>query len=146
MTQEKILRRSYQRKFDSLKSVETESPPQGWLRTIRELLGMTAVQFARRIGVSQSRIVAMEKNEPNLKLSTMKRIADSLNCDFIYALVPREDIDNTLRKQAEKTAQKMLDRVNANMALENQLAESHELLVDLTDNLLNGKLSKIWNE
>lgn len=86
MINKTIFRRSYQKKFDTLKKVVIEIPPQGWLRTIRELLGMTTTQFAKKIGVSQPRVFNMEKNEKKLKISTMEKIADSLNCDFVYAL------------------------------------------------------------
>ena len=58
-----ILRRSYQKKFNTLKNSILDIPPQGWLRTIREFLGMTTTQLAQRINVSQPRVVNMEKNE-----------------------------------------------------------------------------------
>ena len=84
MDSKTILRRNYQKKFDALKKVMIEIPPQGWLKTIREFLGMTTTQLAKRIGVSQPRVFAMEKNEKNIKISTMERIADALDCDFVY--------------------------------------------------------------
>ena len=49
-----------------LKKVMIEIPPQGWLKTIREFLGMTTTQLAKRVGVSQPRVFAMEKNEKNI--------------------------------------------------------------------------------
>ncbi len=80
MDSKTILRRNYQKKFDALKKVMIEIPPQGWLKTIREFLGMTTTQLAKRIGVSQPRVFAMEKNEKNIKISTMERIADACRC------------------------------------------------------------------
>jgi transcriptional regulator with XRE-family HTH domain len=89
MNIKKQLIKSYQKKFDNLKKVTKEKPLQGWIKTIRELLSMTTAQFSKKLKISQPRLVFMEKNEKNLKLSTMEKIADELNCDFVYALVPR---------------------------------------------------------
>ena len=146
MDNKKILRRSYQKKFDLFRKAIIARPQQGWLKTIREFLGMTTTQLAKRLEVSQPRIVAMEKNERNVKISTMERIADVLNCDFSYAFVPRENIDDIIYNQAKKKAQKILDKVNKNMGLENQLAKTDELLKDIIEELLDGNIARIWDE
>ena len=146
MDNKKILRRSYQKKFDLFRKAIIARPQQGWLKTIREFLGMTTTQLAKRLEVSQPRIVAMEKNERNVKISTMERIADVLNCDFSYAFVPRENIDDIIYNQAKKKAQKILDKVNKNMGLENQLAKTDDLLKDIIEELLDGNIARIWDE
>ena len=146
MDNKKILRRSYQKKFDLFRKAIIARPQQGWLKTIREFLGMTTTQLAKRLEISQPRIVAMEKNERNVKISTMERIADTLNCDFSYAFVPRENIDDIIYNQAKKKAQKILDKVNKNMGLENQLAKTDELLKDIIEELLDGNIARIWDE
>ena len=142
----KILRRSYQKKFDKFRRHIMQCPPQGWLKTIREILGMTTKQLANKIQVSQPRIVKMEKNEQNIKISTMQNVADALNCDFIYAFIPREKIDTIIYNQAKKKAIKILNRVNRNMGLENQLTNTDELLNDIIEELLNDKITRIWDE
>jgi len=146
MDNKKILRRSYQKKFDLFRKAIIARPQQGWLKTIREFLGMTTTQLAKRLEISQPRIIAMEKNERNVKISTMERIADTLNCDFSYAFVPRENIDDIIYNQAKKKAQKILDKVNKNMGLENQLAKTDELLKDIIEELLDGNIARIWDE
>ena len=146
MDNKKILRRSYQKKFDTLRKAIITRPQQGWLKTIREFLGMTTTQLAKRLEISQPRIIAMEKNERNVKISTMERIADTLNCDFSYAFVPRENIDDIIYNQAKKKAQKILNKVNKNMGLENQLTKSDDLLKDIVEELLNGNIARIWDE
>ena len=88
----------------------------------------------------------MEKNETNIKLSTMARIANSLNCDFVYAFVPRENIDDIIYKQARLKAVKILEKVNKTMGLENQLATSDEMLDDIIRELLSGNIARIWDD
>ena len=146
MDNKKILRRSYQKKFDLFRKAIIARPQQGWLKTIREFLGMTTTQLAKRLEISQPRIVAMEKNERNVKISTMERIADVLNCDFSYVFVPRENIDDIIYNQAKKKAQKILDKVNKNMGLENQLVKTDDLLKDIIEELLDGNIARIWDE
>ncbi len=146
MDNKKILRHFYQKKFDVLKKSVIERPKQGWLKTIREFLGMTTTQLAKKIDVSQPRVINMEKNEQNIKISTMERIADALNCDFVYALVPRENIDDIIYNQAKKKALKILNKVNKNMGLENQLAESEDILEDLIKELSDNNTARIWDE
>ncbi len=147
MDNKKILRRTYDKKFQEFKqNLKIQIPPQGWIKTLREFLGMTTSQFAKKIGVTQPRVINIEKNEKNLKISTMEKIADSLNCEFVYMLVPREKIDDILYKKARQKALKILNKVNQNMQLEDQLAKTDELLEDLIEELLDGNLARIWDE
>lgn len=107
---------------------------------------MTTTQLAQKINVTQPRVINLEKNERNTKISTMERIADALNCDFVYAFVPRENIDDIIYNQAKKKALKILNKVNTNMSLENQLTNSDELVEDLIKDLLDDNISRIWDE
>lgn len=146
MDTKKQLRKSYQRKFDLLKANIIEKPVQGWIKTIRIFFGMTTTQLAQRLDLNQSRIVRMEQNEKNVKISTMEKIAESLNCDFVYTFIPKENIDEIIYKQARKKALEILNKVNTNMGLENQLSISDETLEELIQNLINGKIARIWDE
>ncbi|MCQ2740129.1 MAG: mobile mystery protein A [bacterium] len=146
MDNKKLLRRSYQKKFNALKKAIIERPPQGWLKTIREFLGMTTTQLAKKINVAQPRVINLEKNEKNTKISTMERIADALNCDFVYAFIPRENIDDIIYNQAKKKALKILNKVHTNMSLENQLTDSDDLVEDIIKDLLDDNISRIWDE
>ena len=146
MDAKKQLRKSYQKKFDLLKPNIIERPIQGWIKTIRDFFGMTTTQLAKRLDINQSRVVRMEKNEKNIKLSTLEKIADVLNCDLVYTFVPRENIDEIIYNQAKKKALKILDKVNANMGLENQLSNNDETLEELIKDLINGKTARIWDE
>lgn len=146
MDSKKLLRKSYQKKFDLMKKAAIERPPQGWLKTIREFLGMTTTQLAKKINVAQPRVINLEKNEKNTKISTMERIADALNCDFIYAFIPRENIDDIIYNQAKKKALKILNRVNKNMGLENQLSDNEDTLEEVIKELLDNNIARIWDE
>jgi predicted DNA-binding mobile mystery protein A len=66
------------------------SPNRGWIKAIREALGMTTVQLAKRLGVKQPSVTALEQSEAKgtIELATLRRVAEALDCVLVYALVP----------------------------------------------------------
>ena len=107
-------------RFSCIRSVQR--PPKGWLRAIRLALGMSGKQFAGRLGVSAPWITTLEKKEltGSVTMKTMRRAAEALDCEFVYALVPRESLSTIVRKQAETLARKRLARVSHSMLLDDQ--------------------------
>ena len=80
------------RRLDALRKWPSTRPPRGWLRAIRDALGMTMQQYAGRLGVSQPRIIALEKSEveDTVTLGTLRRAAAALDCQLVYAVVPND--------------------------------------------------------
>ena len=111
-------------------------PNAGWIRAIREALGMTAEDLAARMGVTQSTLTRIERSERTgrIQLDTLERAADALDCELVYALVPRQSLEQTATARAQELARERLRRVQHTMALEDQgveeghLAENLELL------------------
>lgn len=145
--EKKLLRKSLDKKLNGLRKLtRLERPPQGWVRTIREALGMTTSQLAKRAGVTQPRIVSIEKNEENLKLSTLSTIAEALNCRLVYALIPEDSLENIIYNRAKEKAGLILKKVNINMALEDQLVNTNELFDVCVQEVLNDNPKCIWND
>ena len=67
-----------------------KAPPKGWIRAIRDALGMTGVQFARRLRIRPQSVDALEQSEAtgSIQLKTLRRAAEALDCTLVYALVP----------------------------------------------------------
>ncbi|MDR1327281.1 MAG: mobile mystery protein A [Heliobacteriaceae bacterium] len=141
----KLMRRSLDKKFKGLSKLE-EKPLQGWIKTIREAIGMTTSQLAKRMRITQPRIAKIEDNESNLKISTLEKAAEALNCKLVYILIPNEPLEEMVQKQAKKKAMTLLKKVNQNMELESQGIDPQEQLEDAVQDLLNGTLSRIWDE
>ncbi len=143
----KLLRRSYDEKFQQLRqNLTIRKPPQGWIKTIRELFGMTTIQFAKKLGITQPRVTEIEKNEKNLKISTFEKICNSIDCEFVYFIVPKDNIQKILQNRAKKKALKIINKTNENMRLENQLIHDDWILDDLIEDLLDNNLARIWDE
>jgi len=127
------------------------NPKEGWIKTIREALGMTSAQLARRLEVNPSRITRIEEDELRraLTLQTLYETADALESDFIYAFVPKKNIKDILRTRAKAIAESKLQRLQHTMALEDQALNSAQYNTTLEhhiDQLLHGPLKYLWED
>jgi predicted DNA-binding mobile mystery protein A len=97
-------------------------PQGGWIRAIREALGMSASDLASRMGVTHAAVAKFEASEQRgrIGLDTLERVADSMGCDVVYALVPRVSLTQMVHDQAERVARREFDRVGNSMRLEAQ--------------------------
>jgi len=103
-----------------------ERPPRGWIRAIRESLGMTTGELAQRMGLTQSRVSQIERSEElgSIRLDALERAARALHCQVRYVLVPDEPLEDMVRRQARLRAQAEVSAVTHSMALEDQAPES----------------------
>lgn len=101
-------------------------PRGGWIKTIRTALGMPASELARRLGVTPSTISRLEASEiaGNINFESLTRAAEALNCDLVYALVPRQPIKKAVQEQARRAAIEKVLRTQHTMALEEQAMDS----------------------
>lgn len=123
-------------------------PHGGWVRAIREALGMRADDLADRMGVSQPSLTRLERNERlgSVRLDTLQRAADALECDVVYALVPRRSLEQMVKEQARTRALERLGRVAHTMALEDQALSNEQLerrARDLADRYLT--MPGLWS-
>ncbi|MBM3581146.1 MAG: mobile mystery protein A [Alphaproteobacteria bacterium] len=145
--------RARQRLDERLKALKPEDrftpPPRGWVRAIRDALGMTGVQFARRLGVRPQSAEALEKSEAGgaIELKTLRRAAEALDCTLVYALVPNRPLEETVLARARKIAARDLGRVAHTMELEAQGTEDSDMATRI-DAYIRDVLNErdLWNE
>jgi predicted DNA-binding mobile mystery protein A len=135
-------------RFAGLKTVR---PPKGWIRAVREALGMSGRQFAGRLGVTPPRVTVLEREEltGGLSLKTLRQAAEALDCEVVYALVPRSSLQQTVRRQAEKVAAAQLSRVAYSMVLESQgltVEEQRRALNSKVEELVDALPKTLWND
>jgi predicted DNA-binding mobile mystery protein A len=123
-------------------------PPRGWIRAIRDALGMSGVQLAKRLKVSPQTVEAMEKSEVagTIQLNTLKRAAEALDCTLVYALIPRTSLENTVRNRARQIATSALARVSHTMKLEDQDTGPGESETRIEDYIRHIKDRDLWND
>jgi predicted DNA-binding mobile mystery protein A len=97
-------------------------PPKGWIRAIRDALGMSGRQLGVRLGVRPQSVVDLEKSESlgTIQLETLRKVAQALGCTLVYALVPNASLEETVRKRAREIARRELVRIAHTMDLEAQ--------------------------
>src|SRR5580658_2164863 len=102
---------------------EVPRPSKGWIRTIRQALGVSSGELARRLGTSRQLPLQLEKGEAEdrITLKSLRAAANALDCDLVYALVPRADsMQELIETRARSQAKKNVLGVEHSMALENQ--------------------------
>lgn len=126
-------------------------PAKGWLRAIREALGMTGKQFAARLGVAPPRITALEKSEMtgSVTITTMRQAAEALDCVFVYAVIPRDSLSDIVSKRAKSLAGKRLARVSHSMLLEAQQLtddEQKKVFDSEVESLIRNMPKELWEK
>lgn len=131
--------------------IRWERPPAGgWLRALRQAIGMTAAQLAARLSISQPSVGALERREADesITLDTLRRAADALGCDLVYALVPRTPLTGLRDRQALAFAESQLARVDHSMRLENQTVavdDTRQLVRESANEYLSSWSRRIWD-
>ena len=152
MTTDQLRLRQIDRKLDRIRDIRDLSRPEkGWISEIRRALGMTGAQLARRMGVSKSAVHQYERGEVNgtITLETLRKTAAALECDLVYALVPRTGLAEVRQRRARHVAERLVARVAHSMRLELQDvsdAEDGEQIEDLAREILQQRPRSLWDE
>ena len=145
-------RRQLDKRLSPLLNAEALTrPSRGWVKAIREALGMTTAQLAKRLGVSQPRVVGIEQAEAKgaITLDSLERAAHALDCRLVYALVPRQPLDALVEERATRLAEKQLGPTRHTMVLEAQAMEARdedEQRTRLIRKLIEQAGSKLWDD
>lgn len=145
-------RTQVRRTLDSrLKTVPATSifiaPQQSWIKTIRESLGMSAKDLGARLEVSQQAVLALELSEAEgrIRMNSLRKAAEALQCDFVYTFIPKTSLENTVREQATSVFKETMKNVAHSMKLEDQdtvLSEADQK--ELLDSLIAS--GNIWHQ
>ncbi|PCI00969.1 MAG: DNA-binding protein [Zetaproteobacteria bacterium] len=146
-----IIRQQLDKKLQNFASLKDSPPPmKGWIRAIRDALGMTGEQLARRIGVQKQRVAALEKAEVegSATINSMKKAAEAMDCVFVYALVPRDSLEANVQRHARKYAEKIYAPIQHSMQLEEQgltADESGQGMKENADKFVRETAKEIWD-
>jgi len=115
------------RRLAALKPVEQYTPPRsGWIRAVRDALGMTAADLGARLGIDGASIRSYEDTETTggIRLSSLHRAADAMDCTLVYAFIPRSSLEQTVLRQARTVLEEQMKRVRQTMTLEAQESDT----------------------
>jgi predicted DNA-binding mobile mystery protein A len=118
-------------------------PSGGWIAAIREALGLTLEQVGQLVRVPRQNVQKFERAEADdrITLATLRRLAEAMGCDLVYAFVPKSGTFTELSEHpTREQATRDVKRVVHTMALEDQKPEnSTQLIEDEVQRRLNGK-------
>ncbi|MPR08869.1 mobile mystery protein A [Microvirga tunisiensis] len=146
-----LARKQLERRVAPLRALKLVPPPRGWMKAIREALGMSTRQLAARMKAAPSRISAIEKAEVSgaTTIKTLREAAAAMNCTFVYAFVPTKPLDDIVRDRAAQKAGQIIARLDHTMHLENQallksdLDDEQRRMIDL---ILTGSPRSLWDD
>lgn len=145
-----MARRHLDQRLSALRAPEKLiPPPRGWVRAIRDAIGMTAADLGRRMAVSQAAVAQFEKAEKDgsITLKSLRSAAEALDCTVVYALVPRRPLEDLTRARASAMADEQLARTHRTMTLENQALLPGDLKAErarLIEDILRDDPSRLW--
>lgn len=124
---------------------------EGWLKTVRQALGMSGPQLANRLGVTKGRISQAEAAELDggMRLKTMKSMAEAMNCRFVYAVIPEKEIEQVIKDQAIKKAKARVKAASTHMALEAQSLDKQTLdseIERIATEIMSKTPSDLWSD
>jgi predicted DNA-binding mobile mystery protein A len=139
---------SLDERFGRLGSAERyQTPRGGWVRAIRDALGMSAAELGRRMDVTGPAVSALERSEREgtARLDTLRRAAAAMDCTLVYVLLPNSGLEETVRMRAGKLAREQLAHVANTMALEDQAVTIDDRLVQARAEALI-ESGRVWAE
>lgn len=128
-----------------------EPPGDGWIKTLRMALGISATQLARRLGVTKQAVANIERNERagTLSLTTYRKVAEALGCQLKVVLVPKKPLETLMKEQARQVATHLIRQTSHQMNLESQAttpAFQEAQIEEMTQELIRSHSKKIWED
>jgi predicted DNA-binding mobile mystery protein A len=121
-------------------------PTEGWIKEVRHSLGMTLSKLAKACDVSIPTIAQAERGEAQgrITLETLKRAAEAMNCEFVYAFKPKSDMHEFVQQKTYEKAKRILLNADLHMTLEDQKVSGdlEERIKRLQKKLLSE--GKVW--
>lgn len=140
MEASKTTRMLLDKRFKSIKNtLDITRPVHGWIKTIRNALGMTSAQLGKRLGITQARISAMEAGEieNSLTLKTIKETAAALNCRFVYFFIPEKSLEETISEQGIQFMKNQTSSITNSENLDSSKIQADDILLKYSN--------KIWD-
>ena len=124
-------------------------PAAGWSQAIRDALGVSATALGRRLGMSGNGVRKLEAAEAQqvITLASLRKLANALDCELVYAVVPRKPLAELLQDRAMTVANEQLQAVSHSMVLEDQAVKGQSKIDQrelLAQELLDGPRRALW--
>ena len=104
-------------------------PAKGWIFAMRQVSGTTLRDLAVKLKIKHQTVAALEKSEAEdrITLKRLREVAEQMNCQLVYAIVPRGGSieEFAMAKDSQEVKQRAM-AVSHTMALEDQTVGNME--------------------
>ena len=107
--------------FVSLQKVAP--PPTGWIKAIRNAIGMSMLQLGKRLSITKQSVQDIERREKDgsISLKALREAARALDMQLIYGFVPNDgSLEELIDRKAKELATQIVQRTSNSMKLEDQ--------------------------
>lgn len=98
-------------------------PPSGWIKAIRNTLGMSMQQLANKLSISKQGVLDIEKREVDgsITIKALRELGRVLDMELVYGFVPKDgSLEAMIEKKSNELATKIVLRTSNTMQLEDQ--------------------------
>jgi predicted DNA-binding mobile mystery protein A len=109
----------------------SDLPQTGWINVVRNTLNITFAYIAKKLNTSPQVIKKFEQNEieGSITINTLKKVADAMECNLVYAFVPKAgSFEGLIDNRAEQISELLISRASNSMDLEMQSVNDGENL------------------
>ncbi len=127
-------------------------PRTGWIRAIRDALGISQSQIAARVGVSRATVQQWERAEARRRITvhSLDRVAQAMGCAVALAIVPKYGtLDDVRRRQARAKAIAIVKKEDAPAdpdAVTDLTAAQKRRVERIVLRLLRGSPRRLWKQ
>lgn len=148
----KLIQHQLDQLFISIAKVRNvKRPKEGWIKTIRLALGMSAVHLAKRLEISRQSMAEIEKREAEgtITLNTLRTVANAMDLELHYVLIPKKGtLEKLINDRVNELAKEIVLRTSQSMKLEDQENEALRLrraIRERVEQIKKESLKNIWN-
>ncbi len=140
-----MLRKQLDRQLAPYRTLRPFRPSPGWITATRRAIGLSAYKLADRMGITRSAVVRLEQREAieEISLKSLRMMAEALDCNLLYAFVPKESLEETARQRAAELADAMLASGQRGGRFAGEI-DPDGVRPRLIDDLLSGDPRRLW--
>ena len=98
-------------------------PPTGWIKAIRNAMGMSMLQLGNRLSITKQSVQDIERREKDgsITIKALREAARALDMQLVYGFVPNDgSLELLIERKAKELATQIVMRTNNTMKLEDQ--------------------------
>jgi len=126
-------------------------PDKGWIFSLRNTLNMTLEQLGRKLNITRQGVKRIENSEASgtVSINLLREVGRAMDMRFVYGFIPKHgSVSNLIDKKSHELAERIIQRTDQTMMLEDQANEKEYLktaVEDLATQIRQELRRSIWD-